>query len=151
MRGALLKDPQGLLESAGENTQSARLMRFRDLQDIQQKEAVIQAYLAEAIAIAKAGLKVKKKETSDYPVPDELRDKLAADPAFKKAFEALTPGRQRGYLLHFAAAKQSSTRAARIEQYTPRIMDGKGFRDCVCGLSKKMPTCDGSHKYAKTP
>lgn len=145
LKGALLKDKQGLLEKAGENTQSARVMRFNDLQDILEKEALIKAYLAEAIAVEKSGLKVKKKETSDYPVPDELIAKFKEQPDFKVAFEALTPGRQRGYLLHFAAAKQSATRTTRIEKYMPQIRDGKGFRDCTCGRSQKMPTCDGTH------
>ena len=145
-KGALLKDPQKRLDTVG-NVQSARVMRFNDLQEILAQEETIKTYLAEAIAVEESGLKVKKKATSDFPVPDELKTKFKAFPAFKPAFEALTPGRQRGYLLHFAAAKQSATRTTRIEKYRPQIMDGKGIRDCTCGRSQKMPACDGSHKY----
>ncbi len=145
-KGALLKDPHHRLEAVG-NIQSARVMRFDDLQHILHQEEIIKAYLTEAITVEASGQKVKKKTTQDFPVPDELKDKLKADAAFKTAFEALTPGRQRGYLLHFAAAKQSATRTSRIEKYRSRIMDGKGLRDCVCGRSKKMPACDGSHQF----
>ncbi len=148
LKGVLLKDVQSLLEKPGENTQSARVMRFKNLQDILNKETVIKDYLTEAIAIEESGVKVKKKATADFTVPDELNTKFKESHDFKTAFEALTPGRQRGYLLHFAAAKQSETRTSRIEKYLPRIMDGKGLRDCVCGRSKKMPACDGSHQWA---
>ena len=147
-KGALLKDPQNRLEVVG-NIQSARVMRFESLQAIVENESTIKSYLAEAIALEEAGLKIQKKKTADFAVPDELTAKFKTAPDFKAAFEALTPGRQRGYLLHFAAAKQSATRASRIEKYLPRIMDGKGLRDCVCGRSKKMPACDGSHQFAE--
>jgi len=94
-------------------------------------------------------MKVVLKPTADYPVPEEFQSKMDAMPALKKAFKALTPGRQRAYLMHFGAAKQSKTREARIETYLQRILNGKGITDCVCGLSKRMPNCDGSHKYLK--
>ena len=94
----------------------------------------------------KSGFKVKKKATSDYKVPEELAEKFDEDPEFKKAFKNLTGGRQRGYLLHFSQPKQSKTRQSRIEKTMERIFDGKGLNDCTCGLSKRMPNCDGSHK-----
>ena len=128
-KGALLKDPDGLLEKPGENTQSARRISFTDAKDILRLEATLKAYIEDAIQVEKAGLKVDFKETEDYPIPEELQDKLDEDPAFKAAFEALTPGRQRGYLLHFSSAKQSKTRVARIEKCTPRIFDGIGFNE----------------------
>ena len=112
-------------------------------------QAIIKAYIFEAIEVEKAGLKVEHKKTEEFNFPDELTQKFKEDKALKKAFEALTPGRQRGYLLHFSGSQNSKTREARIEKYIPRILSGKGFNDCVCGLSKKMPNCDGSHKILK--
>jgi uncharacterized protein YdeI (YjbR/CyaY-like superfamily) len=102
-------------------------MKFTSAKEITAKAATIKAYVREAIAIEKAGLRVKPKKTSDYPVPPELRERFRKDPRFKRAFEALTPGRQRSYLYHFAAAKQSVTRAARIEKAIPAIFEGRGF------------------------
>jgi uncharacterized protein YdeI (YjbR/CyaY-like superfamily) len=95
--------------------------------DITAKAATIKAYVRQAIAVEKAGLRMKRKKTSDSPVPEELRERLRSDPRFKRAFEALTPGRQRSYLCHFAAAKQSATRVARIERAMPAIFEGRGF------------------------
>ena len=145
-KGALLTDPHNLLVAPGANSQSSRLLKFTSVQEVADVEEVIRAYVAEAVAVEKAGLKVALKPKSDYPIPAELQHKFDDDPAFEAAFAALTPGRQKGYLLHFAGAKQSKSRAARIERYAPRIFDGKGMQDCVCGLSKKPPGCDGSHK-----
>jgi uncharacterized protein YdeI (YjbR/CyaY-like superfamily) len=125
-RGALLKDPRHVLVQLGQS-QALRVMKFTRAKDITANAALIQAYVREAIEVAKAGLRVEKKTTSDYPVPDELTQRLRKDPRLKRAFEALTPGRQRGYLYHFAAAKQSATRAARIEKAIPAIFEGKGF------------------------
>ncbi len=148
-KGVLLKDTHNILKAPGENSQSSRQIRFTNFQEILEMETTLRAYIFEAIEVEKAGLKVNLKKTSAYTVPKELKNKLAEDLAFKKAFEALTPGRQKGYLLYFSAAKQSKTREARIENYEARILDGKGFHDCVCGLSKRLPTCDGSHKNIK--
>ena len=89
------------------------------------------------------------KKTEEYAIPEELTSTLKKDSKLKKAFEALTPGRKRGYLLHFSDSKQSKTRQSRIDVCVPRIMKGKGIHDCICGLSKKMPNCDGSHKYIR--
>ena len=125
-QGALLKDPKKVLVQLGQ-VQAGRVMKFASVTDIKAKAATIKAYVREAIAVEKAGLRVAKKKTSDFPVPDELTERLRTDPRFKRAFEALTPGRQRSYLYHFAAAKQSATRVARIEKAMPAIFAGKGF------------------------
>lgn len=145
-KGALLKDPEGILIQAGENSQATKQIRFTGTNEIKALEHTIKAYMFEAIEVEKAGLKIDFKKTSEYAVPEEFQEKLDKDPALKKAFKALTPGRQRAYLLHFSSAKQSKTRTARVEKYIPRILNGKGIDDCVCGLSKRMPYCDGSHK-----
>ncbi len=145
-KGALLKDPKGILRKPGENTQSGRLIRFTSVQEINDLEPVLAAYLAEAMAIEKAGLKVDTSKHTERDYPEELQNMLDANPALNAAFEGLTPGRKRAYVMHIAAAKQSKTRVARIEKYVPRILDGKGMHDCTCGLSKRMPNCDGSHK-----
>lgn len=145
-KGALLKDPKGILERIGEHTQAGRQIRFTDIQEIKVLETAIRNYILDAVEVEKAGLIVKLKKTSDYEIPDELRKKFGENQDLKKAFEALTPGRQKGYLLYFSAPKQSKTRVSRIDSYTQRILDGKGFHDCICGLSKRYPTCDGSHK-----
>jgi len=126
VRGALLKDSKKLLVQLGQ-TQSARVMKFTGVKEITAKAATIQAYVREAIEVAKSGRRVEKKQTSDYPVPDELTAQFRKDARFKRAFEALTPGRQRSYLYHFGAAKQSATRVARIEKAMPAIFEGRGF------------------------
>jgi uncharacterized protein YdeI (YjbR/CyaY-like superfamily) len=125
-QGALLKDPKKVLVQLGQ-VQAGRVMKFSDAKDIVAKAATIKAYVREAIAVEKAGLRVTPKQTSDFPVPDELRERFRRDARFKRAFEALTAGRQRSYLYHFAAAKQSATRAARIEKAMPAILEGRGF------------------------
>lgn len=128
-KGALLKDPKGILIQQTENVQSGRQIRFTNLGEIVQLEAVLKAYIREAVEVEKAGLKVPHKKTSEFKVPEELRKKLAKTPALKTAFEALTPGRQRAYILYFAGAKQSKTREARIDKCTPQILKGKGLND----------------------
>jgi uncharacterized protein YdeI (YjbR/CyaY-like superfamily) len=125
-QGALLKDPKKLLVQLGQ-VQAGRVMTFTRVQDITAKAATIRAYVREAIAVEKAGLRVVKRKTSDLPVPVELTERFRSDPDFKRAFDALTPGRQRSYLYHFAAAKQSATRMARIEKAMPAIHAGRGF------------------------
>ncbi len=146
LKGALLLNAEGLLVSPGENSRAVRFMRFTSSDQIIQLEANIKATIFEAIEVEKAGLKVEKKSASELEWVPELYDKFSKSPEFKVAFEALTPGRQRGYHLFFSGAKQSKTRIDRIEKFIPRIMNGKGINDCVCGLSKRMPNCDGSHK-----
>ena len=124
-KGALLKDSKKLLVQLGQ-VQAARVMKFTRAKEVGVKAATIKAYVREALAAEKAGLKVEPKPSA-FPVPEELREKFRKDPRFKRAFEALTPGRQRGYLLHFARAKQSRTRTARIEKAMPAIFKGRGF------------------------
>jgi uncharacterized protein YdeI (YjbR/CyaY-like superfamily) len=125
-QGALLKDPKNVLVQLGQ-VHVGRVMKFTSVKDIIAKAATIKAYVREAIAVAKAGLRMEPKKTSDFPVPEELTERFRSDPRFKRAFEALTPGRQRSYLHHFAAAKQLSTRVARIEKARPAIFEGRGF------------------------
>lgn len=125
-QGALLEDPKKLLVQLGQ-VQAARVMKFTSAKEITARAATIKAYVREAIVVEKAGLRVKPKKTSDYPVPEELNERFRKDARFKRAFEALTPGRQRGYLYHFAGAKQPTTRRARIEKAMPAIFEGKGF------------------------
>jgi uncharacterized protein YdeI (YjbR/CyaY-like superfamily) len=124
-QGALLKDRKKLLVQLGQ-VQAARVMKFTGAREIATKAATIKAYLREAVAAAKAGMKVETKPR-EFPVPAELKTKFRNDPQFRRAFEALTPGRQRGYLYHFSGAKQSATRTARIEKATPAIFAGRGF------------------------
>lgn len=129
MKGALLNDPLGILVQQTENVQSARQIRFIDADEIVEMENVLKGYVAGAIEVEKAGLTVEFKKTSEYAVPEELQKKFDENPALKTAFEALTPGRQRGYILHFSAPKQSKTRVSRIEKHIPKILDGKGLDD----------------------
>jgi uncharacterized protein YdeI (YjbR/CyaY-like superfamily) len=127
-KGALLKDPKGLLEKPGENTQAARRISFTSVAEIVEVETALNAYIKEAIEAEKAGLEVEYKKSPE-PLPEELQEKFTEMPALKKAFHALTPGRQRAYILHFSAAKQSQTRASRIEKCAPQILAGKGLND----------------------
>jgi uncharacterized protein YdeI (YjbR/CyaY-like superfamily) len=147
-KGALLKDPQGILVQQTKNVQAARQIRFNNLQEIVKWESVIKKYILEAIEVEKSGLEVMIKEHKEYIIPEELETKFEEIPELKTAFEALTPGRQRAYILHFSQPKQSKTRVTRIEKAMERILNGKGLNDCICGLSQKMPNCDGSHKFA---
>lgn len=128
-KGALLKDPRKLLIQQTKNVQAARQLRFTNVRQIVDQKSVIKRLLHNAIAVEKAGLEVTFKETREYAVPAELTGKLQQNPALNSAFQALTPGRQRGYLLYFSAPKQSKTRESRIDQCTPRILNGKGLRD----------------------
>jgi uncharacterized protein YdeI (YjbR/CyaY-like superfamily) len=128
-KGALLKDPEAILIQQTENVQSARQIRFTNVREIVAMKPILKAYIQEAIEVEDAGLKVKLKKTSDFKVPQEFQERLDKKPALKKAFAALTPGRQRGYLFYFSAAKQSKTREARIEKCMPQILQGKGLDD----------------------
>ena len=128
-KGVLLKDPNGILIQQTENVQVARQIRFTNLQQIIELESVLKAYIFEAIEVEKAGLKVELKKTAEFTIPEEFQTKLDEFPALETAFKALTPGRQRAYLLHFSQAKQSKTRQSRIEKYIPKILEGKGLDD----------------------
>ena len=129
MKGALLKDPKGLLVQQTKNVQSARQIRFTSLAHINKQKAAAKAYIGEAIAVEKSGAKVKMKSVADFDMPQEFLTRLDDDPELAEAFHALTPGRQKGYLLHFAGAKQSATRAVRVEKHAPRILRGLGLDD----------------------
>ena len=128
-KGALLKDAQGILIQQTEHVQAARQLRFTNAWEIVKIERTVKSYVREAIEVEKAGLEVTYKKTSEFKMPEEFRNQLDASPALKAAFDALTPGRQRGYLLYFSAAKQSKTREARVEKWLPQILKGKGLDD----------------------
>ena len=128
-KGALMKDPKDILIQQTENVQSARQIRFTSLKEIVKLKTTIKAYIKEAIAIEKTGLKVEMKKTSEYKMSEEFKNELNENSELKTAFEALTPGRQRGYLLYFSAPKQSKTREARVKKYIKQIIDGKGLTD----------------------
>ena len=148
-KGALMTDEKGLLSKPGEHTQSGRQIRFTSLQQIIDQADILKSYIQEAMDIEQAGLKVVHKQLNEYPVPEELTEIFSKNLALKQAFEGLTPGRQRAYLMHFSEPKQSATRITRIERMEDKIMRGKGMTDCWCGLSQRMPTCDGSHRQLK--
>jgi len=145
-KGSLLKDEQGVLEFAGENSRSAKIIRFKSLPEVKRHQSIIATFIQEAIMIEEMGLKVVPLESESLQFPEELLKRFEEHPSLKQSFLALTPGRQRAYCIHFASAKNESTRFSRIEKATPRILQGKGMNDCICGLSKRMPACDGSHK-----
>ncbi|MFQ6386370.1 YdeI/OmpD-associated family protein [Priestia aryabhattai] len=128
-KGSLLQDSHGILIQQTENVQGARQIRFTNVQEIVKKEAVLKAYIYEAIEVEKAGLKVKAKKPEELIIPEELQHKFDEIPALKTAFTTLTPGRQRAYILHFSAAKQSKTRESRVEKCIPNILNGKGLND----------------------
>ena len=128
-KGALLQDSAGLLIQPTENTQAARQMRFGSVRQIVEMEKTVKAYVHEAMAVEKAGLEVVYKKISEFKIPEELQKKFDDDAALKTAFNALTPGRQRGYLLYFSAPKQSKTRQSRIEKFVQQILSGKGLND----------------------
>jgi uncharacterized protein YdeI (YjbR/CyaY-like superfamily) len=128
-KGTLLKDPNGILVQQTENVQAARQIRFTSVREITGMKAILKAYVQAAIEVEKAGLKVEYKKSSEFAIPEEFQNKLDTIPALKTAFHALTPGRQRGYLLYFSAPKQSKTRESRIEKCRQQILKGKGLDD----------------------
>src|SRR6186713_2193082 len=128
-KGALLNDPNGILIQQTKNVQSARQIRFTNVREIVKMEKILKAYVYEAIEVERAGLKVKLKKTSEFKIPEEFQKRLVKNAALKKAFNALTPGRQRAYIFYFSQAKQSKTREARVEKYSKQILNGKGLDD----------------------
>jgi len=128
-KGALLNDPNGILIQQTEHVQAARQIRFTNANEIVQMERILKAYIYEAIEVEKAGLKVPLKKTTDFKIPEEFQKKLDKSSTLKKAFDALTPGRQRGYIFYFSQPKQSKTRESRVEKYIPQILKGKGLDD----------------------
>lgn len=129
MKGALMKDPKGILIQQTKNVQSGRQIRFTNAREITQLEPILKAYIREAIRVEKAGLKVEHKETGEFEVAEEFQKKLDKSAKLRKAFASLTPGRQRAYLLHFSAPKQAKTRESRVEKFIPQILEGKGLND----------------------
>ena len=129
MKGVLLKDHKGLLVQQTKNVQAARQIRFASLADINKHKAAVKAYIREAIAVEQSGAKVAMRSVAQFDLPEEFQKRLDNDPKLAKAFHALTPGRRKGYLLHFAGAKQSATRTARVEKHAPRILKGLGLDD----------------------
>jgi uncharacterized protein YdeI (YjbR/CyaY-like superfamily) len=127
--GALMKDPKGILIQQTANVQAGRQIRFTSLQEIIKQKATLKSYVRDAIAVEKSGVKLEYKKTEEFSVPEEFQTRLNKLPKLKSAFEALTPGRQRAYILHFSSAKQSKTRESRIEKCMPQIFDGKGLND----------------------
>lgn len=128
-KGALLQDPHGILIQQTENVQAARQIRFTNVQEIVEMETILKAYIYEAIEVEKAGLEVNTKKNTEFIIPEELQNKFDEIPALKTAFEALTPGRQRAYILHFSQPKQSKTRESRVEKCMEKILNGKGLND----------------------
>jgi len=128
-KGALLKDEHGILIQQTPNVQVPRQVRFANIKEVKKRASIMKAYIKEAIEVEKSGLKIPLKKTSDFSIPEEFQSRLDESPVLKKAFYALTPGRQRGYLFHFSQPKQSKTREARVEKYVPQILMGKGIDD----------------------
>lgn len=128
-KGVLLKDSKGILIQQTEHVQAGRQVRFKSVSEITKLEPTLKGYIRQAIAVERSGVKIKKKTTADFKIPEEFQNKLNEIPALKTAFEALTPGRQRGYIFYFSSAKQSKTREARVEKYMPQILRGKGMDD----------------------
>jgi uncharacterized protein YdeI (YjbR/CyaY-like superfamily) len=139
-KGALLNDAHRILIQQTENVQAARQIRFTSVPEIVELEPIVKAYVHEAVEVEKAGLEVNYKKTSEFAIPEELQNKLRELPALKTAFESLTPGRQRAYILYFSAPKQSKTRESRIEKYSQKILDGKGLDDEYVGTRKSKST-----------
>ncbi|MHA8080169.1 YdeI/OmpD-associated family protein [Aquirufa regiilacus] len=142
--GALIRDEEGILIKPGEHTQLGRWMKFGSVQEIIAKEDLIKAYVFEAMEAQRLGITLEKP--AEIPHPEELTAILDKKPALKAAFEKLTPGRQRAYLRFFTDSKQSATRTSRIEKNEKYILKGIGLTDCICGLTKRKPSCDGSHR-----
>ncbi|MCU7494299.1 MAG: hypothetical protein HF314_04175 [Ignavibacteria bacterium] len=128
-KGALLSDPEGILIRQTENVQSSRQVRFTGLSEITELEPLLKSYIYEALEVEKAGLEIEPKKTSEYSIPEEFQHRLDESPALKAAFEQLTPGRQRGYLLYFSSPRQAKTRTSRVEKSIPQILSGKGLSD----------------------
>lgn len=144
-KGALLDDPDGRLTFAGPNSRSAKYWGFADAAAVHADETVLRGFIAQAVDNERKGLKVEKPK-GELELIAEIQEMLDADPELSEAFEELTPGRKRAYNIIVGGAKKSATRTRRFEGYRDRVMAGKGPQDCICGLSKRMPRCDGSHK-----
>lgn len=145
-KGAILQDEAGILIKAGENSQAGRIIRFRTMDDFIRVESYLKAYIFEAIELERTGAKVASEHKHIWETPNEFNAIFRDDELYKIAFEALTTGRQRAYAMFVSAAKNEQTRFDRVAKFRQRILDGYGMNDCTCGLSRRMPNCDGSHK-----
>jgi uncharacterized protein YdeI (YjbR/CyaY-like superfamily) len=145
-KGMLLQDEQKLLHVPGEHSQSTKYFKFTSVEQILELKDTIKAYLFEAMEIEKSGIKIEKTKSEVLEYPEELVSIFMQNSELKQAFEGLTKGRQRAYIMHFTGTNNPKTRIARIERSMKRILAGKGIHDCTCGLSKRYPNCDGSHK-----
>lgn len=148
-KGAMLRDEAGILTKAGENSQEGRIIRFRTMNDFTRVEPYLKAYIFEAIELERLGVKVAPEHKHIWEIPSAFKAVFATDEPYKAAFEALTTGRQRAYAMFVAAAKHEKTQFDRVAKFRQRILDGYGMNDCTCGLSRRMPNCDGSHKQLK--
>lgn len=150
LKGSQLRDEEGWLEKPGPNTIHGRVIRFTSADQIRDRADRLRSYVMESVDCLRSGREVgHNEEDVRIPWPEELIARFHEDTAYEKAFLALTPGRQRGYLIHFTATTTPSTRFARIDRFRQRILDGIGMQDCHCGLSLRMPRCDGSHRKLK--
>lgn len=149
-KGVLLKDEKGILQQNGTNAQASKRIEFTSIAEIKKAAPQLRAFIKEAIKLEDAGVKVEYKTREKLVYPAEFQKYLKADAKLKTAFEKLTPGRQRAYNLFFSGAKQSETRDSRVQKCIPKILCGKGIDDCTCGLTKRPPYCDGSHKILKS-
>ena len=145
-KGAMLHDEAGILVKAGENSQAGRILRFRTMNDFTRVEPYLKAYIFEAIELERSGVKVALEHRHVWEIPSAFNAVFATDEPYKAAFEALTTGRQRAYAMFVAGAKNEKTQFDRVAKFRQRILDGYGMNDCTCGLSRRMPSCDGSHK-----
>ena len=149
-KGAMLQDEAGILTKAGENSQAGRIIRFRTLDDFTRVEPFLKAYIFEAIEQERSGTTLASDHKQTLEIPNEFKIVFEADESYKLAFESLTTGRQRAYSIFVSAAKNEQTRFDRVAKFRQRILDGYGMNDCTCGLSRRMPNCDGSHKQINT-
>ena len=145
-KGVLINDPEKFLHAPGEHSRQSRYLKFNEPDEVDQHIDTIIDFIQQAIEIERSGKQIPKSNSDELPYPDALIRVFESDLILKEAFENLTKGRQRGYLIHFNSTKSDDTVHRRIVKNTPRILDGKGLHDCVCGHSKRMPRCDGSHK-----
>jgi len=145
-KGVLIDDPNNFLHAPGENSRQSRYLKFNEPDEVDQQIDTIIDFIQQAIEIERSGKQIPKSDADEVPYPDALIRIFESDSIFREAFENLTKGRQRGYLIHFNSTKNDDTAHRRIVKNTSRILDGKGLHDCVCGYSKRMPRCDGSHK-----
>lgn len=148
-KGVLLKDPNELLHIPGEFSRQSRYLKFADLRDVDAHRSAIAEFIQQAIEVETSGVEIPAHEKDELELPPILEQAFTQDHTLEQAFTQLTKGRQRGYIIHFSSTKNESTAMGRIEKCTERILQGKGLHDCVCGHSKRMPRCDGSHKDLK--